>query len=89
MLHMLKRLSLILLAGAELNIPKLSNCQWTLIENIIPILDVFDSVTNHISLDHVTAAEVVSDTGFVSQVIPCIYVIETELQTPAPASFDL
>ncbi|KAJ8895899.1 hypothetical protein PR048_001239 [Dryococelus australis] len=82
-LHMLKRLyeqkRSILLASAELNIPILSNCQWTLIENIIPILDVFDSVTNHISSDHVTATEV----------IPLINVIETELQKPAPAGSGL
>ncbi|KAJ8866935.1 hypothetical protein PR048_032797 [Dryococelus australis] len=69
----------ILLASAELNIPELPNCQWTLIENIISILDVFNSVTNHISSDHVTAAEV----------IPLINVIETELQKPAPAGSGL
>ncbi|KAJ8877204.1 hypothetical protein PR048_021658 [Dryococelus australis] len=78
-LHVLKRLyeqkRSILLASAELNIPEMANCQWTLIENIIPILDVLDSVTNHISSDHVTTAEVIS----------LINVIEIELEKPAPA----
>ncbi|KAJ8870608.1 hypothetical protein PR048_029631, partial [Dryococelus australis] len=69
----------ILLASAELNIPELSNRQWTLIKNIIPILEVFNSLTNHISSDYVTAADV----------IPLINVIETELRKTAPAGSGL
>ncbi|XP_063227326.1 zinc finger BED domain-containing protein 4-like [Bacillus rossius redtenbacheri] len=82
-LHMFKRLheqkKAIVLACAELNIPELSNSLWTLMENVIPILEVFDSVTTHISSDHVTVAEV----------IPLTNLIENELQKPAPAGSGL
>ncbi|XP_063227428.1 zinc finger BED domain-containing protein 4-like [Bacillus rossius redtenbacheri] len=61
-LHMLKRLQeqkrAILLSSGELNLPELTGQQWTLIENLIPILDVFYSATLQVSSPSVTASEV-------------------------------
>ncbi|KAJ8886714.1 hypothetical protein PR048_012926 [Dryococelus australis] len=76
-LHMLKRLHeqkrALLLANAELKLTELSNTQWTLIQNIFPI-DVFDSVTNHISSNKINASEV----------IPIVHVVVQSLSKPAP-----
>ncbi|KAJ8886314.1 hypothetical protein PR048_012525 [Dryococelus australis] len=73
-LYMLKRLHeqkrAILLANAELNCPT----QWTLIENIIPILDVFDSITKHINSNNVNASEVSTE----HLGIPIAYVVIVE-----------
>lgn len=61
-LHMLKRLQeqkrAILLTSSDLHLPELTGQQWSLIDNLIPILDIFDSATLQVSTSNVTASEV-------------------------------
>lgn len=60
---MIKRLkeqrNAIILSAAEITLTEtLTNSQWTMIENVLPILDVFDYSTLQVSSANVSASEV-------------------------------
>ncbi|KAJ8884548.1 hypothetical protein PR048_016405 [Dryococelus australis] len=88
-LHVLKRLQeqkrAILLVCGELDLPELSG--QTLIENLIPIFNLFDSATLQVSSTnyHYGSVPLLIKSCMVSmlQVIPLVQVIEHELENPA------
>ncbi|KAJ8887320.1 hypothetical protein PR048_013535 [Dryococelus australis] len=88
-LNMLKTLqeqkSAILLVGWELDLPELRRQQWTLINNIIPVFNIFDSAMLQVSSTNVTSAECTSayKVLYGVNVTGLVQVVEHELEKPA------